>query len=162
MWSGEKVLAGSHFHRWNNWVFFKRSFDVDVCGLSCQLLSTLLASGSQACLWASVCDFVALPCFATNTSSAASKKALQWSWHAGFHACFNNYLSFPLPCHENIWTWCLFLFCIFWSFAFINKLFHTLIFFSFRGRVKEQSPALPSSVLLSALRRPPSPSTVKL
>jgi hypothetical protein len=30
----------SHFHRLSNWAFWERGFDVDVCGLRCELLPT--------------------------------------------------------------------------------------------------------------------------
>lgn len=69
----EKALAAFHFHELSNGVFFKRSFDVavDVCGLS-ELSVVTHITACRPSLGVSVCDLVALPFFATNTSSAPS------------------------------------------------------------------------------------------
>lgn len=68
----------------------------------------------------------------------------------------------PSPCLA-MRTYELDVYFCFVSFGLLLLLINSFtLFFSLRGRVKEQPPAVPSSVLLSALHRPSLPSTVKL
>lgn len=80
-----------------------------------------------------------------------------------FHAFFNDYLPFPLPCHENIWTQCLFLYLLlFVSFGLLLSLINSfMVLFSFLLEKGWNNSRLPYHPQCSSLNlcRPFSPST---